>query len=88
MIGPSWDGHPSYRAYHTSTELNYHSDSCDVLGLLCLLKSKSGRQSKIVSTVAVYNAILCRRPNLAAELLKPWFIDRREEIPPGKKTVV
>ena len=39
----------------------------------------------MVSTVAVYNAILRRRLDLAAELLKPWYIDRREEIPPGKK---
>jgi len=85
LIGPSRDGHPSYRAYHTSAELNYHSDSCDVVGLLCLRKSRSGGQSKIVSTVAVYNAILRRRPDLAAELVKPWYIDRREEIPPGKK---
>ncbi len=42
------------------------------------------RESKIVSTVAVDNAILLRRPYLAAELLKPWYIDRREEISPGK----
>ena len=39
----------------------------------------------MVSTVVVYNAILRRRLDLAAELLKPWYIDRREEIPPGKK---
>ena len=32
LLGPSRDGHPSYRAYHTSAELNYHSDSCDVVG--------------------------------------------------------
>jgi len=85
LVGPTRDGHPSYRAYHTSAELNYHSDSCDVVGLLCLKKSKSGGQSKVVSTVAVYNEILSRRPDLAAELVNPWYIDRREEVPPGKK---
>jgi hypothetical protein len=85
LVGPTRDGDPSYRAYHTSAELNYHSDSCDVVGLLCLRKARSGGQSKIVSTVAVYNEILRRRPDLAAELVRPWYIDRREEIPPGKK---
>ena len=85
LVGPSRDGHPSYRAYHTSAELNYHSDSCDVVALLCLRKARTGGLSKIVSTVAVYNEILRRRPDLAAELVKPWYIDRREEIPPGKK---
>jgi len=84
LVGPSRDDHPSYRAYHPNSELNYHSDFCDVVGLLCLRKSRSGRQSKIVSTVAVYNANLRRRPDLAAELVKPWYIDRREEIRPGK----
>jgi hypothetical protein len=84
LVGPTRDGHPSYRAYHTSAELNYHSDSCDVVGLLCLRKARSGGQSKVVSTVAVHNEVLRRRPDLAAELVKPWYIDRREEIPPGK----
>ena len=31
------------------------------------------------------NEILRRRPDLAQELIKPWYIDRREEIPPGKE---
>lgn len=84
LVGPSRDGNPSYRAYHTSADLGYHSDSCDVVALLCLRQAKSGGLSKVVSTVAVYNEILRRRPDLAAELVKLWYIDRREEIPPGK----
>ena len=84
LVGPDRGAHPSYRAYHTSADLNFHSDSCDVVGLLCLRKAKLGGQSKVASSVAIYNAILRRRPDLAAELVKPWYIDRREEIPPGK----
>ncbi|MDA1325897.1 MAG: TauD/TfdA family dioxygenase [Proteobacteria bacterium] len=84
LVGPSREN-PAYRAYHTSADLGYHSDSCDVVALLCLRKAKTGGLSKIVSTVAVYNEILRRRPDLAAELIKPWYIDRREEIPPGKE---
>lgn len=76
---------PDARAYHTSGELGFHSDSCDVIGLLCLHTAKSGGQSRIVSTVALYNEMLKRRPDLVAELVKPWYRDRREEIPPGKK---
>jgi len=85
LVGPSRDANPSYRAYHTRADLGYHSDSCDVVALMCLHKAKTGGLSKVVSTVAVYNEILRRRPDLAAELVKPWYIDRREEIPPGKK---
>ena len=28
--------------------------------------------------------MLRRRPDLVAELVKPWYRDRRNEIPPGK----
>lgn len=76
---------PHLRAYHTSAELGFHSDSCDLLGLMCLRTAKSGGQSRIVSTVALYNEMLRRRPDLVAELVRPWYRDRREEIPPGKK---
>ena len=85
LVGPDRSKAPSYRAYHTSGHLGYHSDSCDVVALLCLQKARSGGLSRVVSTVAVYNEILRRRPDLAAELVKLWYIDRREEIPPGKK---
>lgn len=84
LIGPARDK-PWVRAYHTSAELGFHSDSCDVLGLMCLQTAKSGGASRIVSTVALYNEMLRRRPDLVAELVKPWYRDRREEIPPGKK---
>ncbi len=57
LVGPSRERNPSYRAYHTSADLGYHSDSCDVVALLCLQISRSGGLSKIVSTVAVYNEI-------------------------------
>ncbi len=84
LIGPDRAA-PNARAYHTSAELGFHSDSCDVIGLLCLRTAKSGGQSRIVSTVALYNEMLKRRPDLVEELVKPWCRDRREEIPPGKK---
>ncbi len=75
---------PSTRAYHTSAYLNYHSDSCDVVGLLCLQTAKAGGLSSIASSVAIHNEMLRRRPDLVEELTKPWYRDRRNEIPPGK----
>ena len=84
LVGPDRGAHPSYRAYHTSAELNFHSDSSDVVVLLCMQQAKTGGGNKLASTVAIYNEMLRRRPDLAAELAKPWYRDRREEIPPGK----
>jgi len=83
LIGPSREN-PNQRAYHTSAHLDYHSDSCDVVVLYCLHAAKSGGTSTIASSATIYNEMLERRPDLVEELIKPWFRDRREEIPPGK----
>lgn len=74
----------THRGYHTSTELPWHADSCDLVGLLCLQTAKSGGKSFIVSSAAIHNEMIARRPDLAAELAKPWYRDRRGEIPDGK----
>lgn len=84
LVGPDRGAHPTYRAYHTSAELNFHSDSSDVVVLLCLQQAKTGGGNRLASTVAIYNEMLRRRPDLVAELAKPLYRDRREEIPPGK----
>lgn len=84
LVGPDRGAHPTYRAYHTSAELNFHSDSSDVVVLLCLQQAMKGGGNRLASTVAIYNEMLRRRPDLVAELAEPWYRDRREEIPPGK----
>ena len=84
LTGPTREGSSS-RSYHTSAYINYHSDSCDIVGLLCLHPAKEGGVSSVASSVEIYNEMLRRRPDLAAELIKPWYRDRRNEIPPGKK---
>ncbi len=83
--GQSRDKDPSIRGYNTSGPLSYHSDSCDIVGLLCLKKARQGGISRLASAVAIYNEMLRRRPELVEELVKPWYRDRRNEIPPGKK---
>jgi len=45
LVGPSREA-PSVRAYHTRAYLNYHSDSADVVGLLCLNKAQARRASR------------------------------------------
>src|SRR5690606_7216912 len=58
-------------------------DSCDIVGLLCLKTSRSGGESRIVSSVTVYNEMVSRRPDLAAQLFHAFPTDRRGEVPPG-----
>ena len=53
------------------------------MGLLCLKTSKSGGESRLVSSVTLHNEILQRRPDLWRELFNPFPTDRRGEVPPG-----
>ncbi len=76
---------PGTRYYQTTRQLNYHTDSCDIVGLICLKKAKSGGESRIVSSVTLYNEILRRRPDLVRELFHPFPTDRRGEVPPGMR---
>ncbi|MEK9683708.1 MAG: TauD/TfdA family dioxygenase [Rhodospirillaceae bacterium] len=76
---------PTNRGYQTKETLPYHCDSCDVVGLLCLHPAKSGGESLVTSSLNIYNQMLATAPDLAEELAKPLFRDRRNEIPEGKE---
>jgi hypothetical protein len=49
---------------HTTGALRYHTDRTDVVTLLCVRPAKAGGVSNIVSSVAIHNAMLERRPDL------------------------
>lgn len=74
---------PVTRIYQTSYRQPYHTDSSDIVGLLCLRASKSGGASRIVSSTTIYNELARRRPDLLAVLGEPFVIDRKDEIPEG-----
>jgi len=70
---------PMVRLYQTSSNIDYHCDAADVVGLLCLKKAKTGGKSRIVSSVSVFNRLLAQNPELAARLFEPFFLDLRNE---------
>lgn len=76
---------PGTRIYQTAKRQTFHTDSCDVVGLLCLKEAMEGGDSLLVSTVALYNALCARRPYLARLMFAPIATDRRGEVPPGEK---
>lgn len=76
---------PSVRLYQTRERQTFHTDSCDVVGLLCLQAARSGGESALVSSATLYNTLRARRPDLAAALCQPLATDRRGEVPPGAK---
>jgi hypothetical protein len=60
-------------------QLVYHSDSSDIVALMCLRPAKSGGASCLVSGAEIYNEILRRRPDLAPLLLEPFHWDWRRQ---------
>lgn len=74
---------PAVRYYQTRRKLEYHTDSTDIVGLLCLKTAKSGGESYIASSMTVYNEVRARRPDLLPALFEPFPTDRRGEVPEG-----
>ena len=76
---------PNVRIYQTSERQTYHTDSCDIVSLLCLRTAKSGGLSALVSSTTIFNEMRRRRPDLLELLFQPVATDRRGEVPAGQK---
>jgi hypothetical protein len=78
-------GDPRVRYYQTNRRLEYHTDSVDIVGLLCLKTAKAGGESYLASSMTVFNEVLARRPDLVPALFEPYPTDRRGEVPEGMR---
>ena len=83
-LGRSSDD-PNTRIYQTRERQTHHTDSCDVVGLLCLQTAKSGGLSNLVSSTTIFNEIRRCRPDVLKTLLEPIQTDRRGEVSGGSK---
>ncbi|GAA5234449.1 TauD/TfdA family dioxygenase [Verticiella sediminum] len=61
------------RGYNTNAALDFHTDSSDVVALLCRRTAKRGGESKVVSSRALHAAFVRRRPDLEPVLREPFF---------------
>lgn len=52
----------------TTGQLRFHTDRCDVVTLLCVRPATRGGVSRILSAIALHDAMLERRPDLLAAL--------------------
>src|SRR5262245_33738905 len=48
---------PRVRIYQTSERQGFHTDSCDVVGLMCLSTARRGGLSSLASTWTAYNEV-------------------------------
>src|SRR5262245_3274366 len=76
---------PNVRIYQTHERQTYHTDSCDIVGLLCLKTARSGGLSALVSSTTIFNEMRRLQPDLLKLLFEPVATDRRGEVPEGKK---
>ncbi|MBW2292690.1 MAG: TauD/TfdA family dioxygenase [Deltaproteobacteria bacterium] len=61
----------------------YHSDGSDLVGLLCLQKSRSGGTSTVANAVSIHNDLVREAPDLAAALYESQPYDFRGGEPEG-----
>jgi hypothetical protein len=71
------------RGYNTNAKLNFHTDNCDIVGLLCLRTPKAGGLSRFTSSTSIFNRMLAERPDLLAPLFDGFFYDLKGEGRPG-----
>lgn len=74
---------PNARIYQTAARQTFHTDSADVVGLLCLREAQDGGMSLLVSAETIANRMAETRPDLLNLLFDPIATDRRGEVPIG-----
>ena len=88
-MSATWAATPTRTCTRAATRppslLPFHNDSCDIVGLCCLETAERGGLSSVASSVAVYNALVRSRPDLAKVLPQPFYVDRRGEESSGQK---
>ena len=75
---------PTGRGYTSNAELNFHTDTADVSGLLFVQTAKTGGLSRFVSSLAIGNEIARSRPDLSAVLHQPFAWSWQGQEPPGE----
>jgi hypothetical protein len=72
------------RGYSSNAELDFHTDSADVVVLTCYNKAQSGGMSIVTSSIAAYRAMARERPDLIGYLHEPIHFSRQQEQAPDE----
>jgi hypothetical protein len=75
------------RGYTTDRELSLHTDSAEIVGLLCLRDAREGGLSIYASSLKVHEIIEREHPEYLPLLERGFFCDRRGEEAPDDKPV-
>ena len=72
-------GTATSRGYRSNEHLRYHTDRADLVLLLCVRTAESGGLSRVVSSVAIHDEMMRRRPDLVKVLYAPYHHSRQGE---------
>jgi len=75
------------RGYTTARELNLHTDSAEIVGLLCIRDAKAGGMSIYSSSLKIYEIIAREHPEYLPVLERGFRCDRRGEEAPEDDSV-
>ena len=75
------------RGYTTARELSLHTDSAEIVGLLCVRDAKEGGMSIYASSLKVHEIVAREHPEYLAVLERGFRCDRRGEEAPEDEAV-
>jgi hypothetical protein len=61
-----------FRGPASSRRLSFHTDRCDVIAFCCLRPAREGGDNLVVSSVALYEELRLRQPDVLAVLCEPF----------------
>ena len=64
---------------HSTAQLRFHNDRCDVVALMCVRAARSGGISRLASVPRIHNEMLQRRPDLLRVLFEDYHRSRLGE---------
>ncbi|KWT97960.1 MULTISPECIES: TauD/TfdA family dioxygenase [unclassified Variovorax] len=73
----------SSRGYTSDRQLELHTDSAEIIALLCVRKALSGGESALASSLRIHAIIRRERPDLLEILVRGFPYHRRGEAPIG-----
>lgn len=72
------------RGYSSNADLDFHTDSADIVLLTCYNVAREGGMSMVTSSVSAHNAMAVACPDLAELLHEPHWFSRQQEQAPGE----
>jgi alpha-ketoglutarate-dependent taurine dioxygenase len=75
------------RGYSSNADLDFHTDSADIVLLTCYNVARSGGMSMVSSSITAHEVLTTERPDLAELLHQPHYFSRQQEQAPDESPV-